>query len=66
MAQLGLGFQRTLRNLSSLGLGSAGDKEATWGCGPDRELGSLDWLGLGKVGHVWLTWDWAFIEHPGI
>ena len=32
MAQLGLAFQRTLRNLSSLGLGSAGDKEPTWDC----------------------------------
>ena len=32
MPQLGLGFQRTLRNLSSLGLESARDKEPTWDC----------------------------------
>ena len=46
MAQLGLGFQRTLRNLSSLGQGSAGDKEHTWDCA------------LAETWGVWTGWAW--------
>ena len=46
MAQLGLGFQRTLRNLSSLCLGSARDKEPTWDCALTENWG------------VWTGWAW--------
>ena len=46
MAQLGLGFQRTLRNLSSLGQGIAGDKEHTWDCALAENWG------------VWTGWAW--------
>ena len=66
MAQLGLGIHRTPRNMSSLGLGSAGDKEPTWDCAPNRELGSLDCLGLGRARDTWFNWGWAFIQHLGI
>jgi len=52
--------------MSSLGLGSAGDKEPTWDCAPNRELGSLDCLGLGRARDTWFNWGWAFIQHLGI
>jgi len=52
--------------MSSLGLGSAGDKEPTWDCAPNRELGSLDCLGLGRARDTSLPRFWAFIEHPEI
>ena len=53
MAQLGLGFQRTLRNLSSLGLGSAGDKEPTWDYALTESWG------------VWTAWAWEVQETHG-
>ena len=53
MAQLGLGSHRTPRNMSSLGLGSAGDKDPTWDCAPTENWG------------VWTAWAWEEQEIHG-
>ena len=53
MAQLGMCSHRTPRNMSSLGFGSAVDKEPTWDCAPTENWG------------VWTAWAWKEQEIHG-
>ena len=53
MAQLELDSHRTPRNMNSLGLGSAGDKDSTWNCAPTENL------------EIWTAWAWDEQEIHG-